>query len=212
VRQMVRAARPLKYWRNPIQGFPKGKGKVLMAKNKPKQVEEENELNRMGPSGLKWLYELEAVNSSTLQNNLYMNLYSFPHVKDVELIMDRYQKKMLIYVKFSWVTRKFRKARRHDLVNQMLDQLQEVLPSFEFRIIEDRVLFELALKKAESALFGGAHADPRNANNRNSDSGIANPSNLNSRDQSTDKDAAGSDSSDSSDDSASPDPKKPSRT
>jgi hypothetical protein len=127
-----------------------------MAK-KPVQTEIpiDDELNRMVPAGLKWLYEMEAVNSPVLQNNLYGNLYAFPHVKDVELIMDRYQRKMLIYVKFSWFVQKFLKGRRKELIMAMLDQLQALLPSFEFRIIEDRTLFDLALKRMEQILFGG---------------------------------------------------------
>lgn len=129
-----------------------------MAKKPVIQVEQENDLNRMAPAGLKWLYEMESVNSSTLQNNLYMNLYAFPNVVDVEMIIDKYQRKMLIYVKFSWFVRKFLKARKRELIIGMLDQLQELLPSFEFRIIEDRKLFDLALKRMEQILFGGVSA------------------------------------------------------
>jgi hypothetical protein len=121
----------------------------------PTEVPTNDEAWKMAPEGLKWLYEMEAVNSTALQNNLYGNLYSFPGVSDCEILMDRYQRKMLIYIKFTFFIRKFLKRRKKELIMAMLDQLQELLPSFEFRIIEDRALFDLALKRMEEMLFGG---------------------------------------------------------
>lgn len=129
-----------------------------MAKKPDETNDAPDDLNQFGPAGLRWLIEMEAVNSPVLQNNLYGNLYAFPHVEDVELIMDRYQRKMLIWVKFSWFVRKFLKKRRKDLIMSMLDQLQSLLPSFEFRITEDRAVFDLALKRMEEILFGGKSA------------------------------------------------------
>ena len=122
------------------------------------EMDERSEAEKMAAAGLAWLYELELVNSPTLLNNLYGNLYSFPKVQDCEIIIDKYQKKMLIWVKFTWFTRKFLKARRHALIMDMLDQLQTLLPSFEFRLTEDRALFERALKKTQEMLFGGKDA------------------------------------------------------
>lgn len=152
-----------------------------MAKTPPKLSDEE----MFGPSGLRWLYEIEAVNSPTLQNNLYMNLLSFPGVVDCEILLDRYQRKMLIYVKFTWFLRKFRRAERIDLVNSMLDQLQELLPSFEFRIIEDRKLFEKALRRMERALFGGKDEVVKPDDDQDSKRGVSRPTDVTVHDPST---------------------------
>lgn len=107
------------------------------------------------PSALKWLYEMEALNSSALLNNLYANIYaSSRHVKDVELLIDRNNKKMLIYMKFSWKAKLFLGVKKRT-ATLVLDNLQELLPSFEFRITEKRELFDLALENAKKVALGG---------------------------------------------------------
>lgn len=114
-----------------------------------------NELNQFVPAGIKWLYEMEAVNSPVLLNNLYGNIFSYPNVKDAEILIDKHNRKMLIYIEFNWLSRKIFKSRRKETTVSILDQLQELLPSFTFRIIEDRGLFELALARMTEQLTGG---------------------------------------------------------
>lgn len=118
------------------------------------------QMSQMVPPGLKWLAEMEALDSPALMSVLYGNIYSFPHVKDAELLVDRFGKKMLIWIQFTWPTAKIFQSRKKKLIMNILDQLQELLPSFEFRVIEDRALFDLAVKKAEEYLFGRKKNEP----------------------------------------------------
>lgn len=131
-----------------------------------KDVKPTEDMNQFVPSGLRWLYEMEAVNSTALLNNLYGNIYSFPHVVDAEILLDRFGKKMLIYVKFTWFVRNFWISRKKYITMSILDQLQELLPSFEFRIIEDKALFNLAVQRMREHLFGGKN---ETASKNNSD-------------------------------------------
>lgn len=129
-----------------------------------------NEINQFVPAGLKWLAEMEAVSSPVLLNMIYGNIYSFPHVSDSEILIDRYNKRMLVYVKFTWFVRKYWKSRKKLVTISILDQLQELLPSFEFRIIEDKVLFDLAVQRMKESVLGGNNENdnkPSDANDSN---------------------------------------------
>lgn len=129
----------------------------------------QNELNQFVPAGLKWLAEMEAVNSPILLNIIYGNIYSFPNVADAEILLDRYNKKMLVYVKFTWFVRKYWKSRKKLVTISILDQLQELLPSFEFRIIEDKALFDLAVQRMKESLLGGNNENDNKPNDGNND-------------------------------------------
>lgn len=125
--------------------------------------------NQYVPAGLKWLAEMEAVNSPVLLNVIYGNIYSFPNVSDCEILIDRYNKKMLVYVKFTWFVRKYWKSRKKLVTISILDQLQELLPSFEFRIIEDKALFDLAVQRMKESLLGGNNENDNKPNDGNND-------------------------------------------
>jgi hypothetical protein len=114
-----------------------------------------NEMNQFVPAGLKWLAEMEAVNSPVLLNMIYGNIYSFPNVADAEILIDRFNKRMLVYIKFTWFVRKYWKTRKKLVSISILDGLQELLPSFEFRIIEDKPLFDLAVQRMKESVLGG---------------------------------------------------------
>lgn len=133
-----------------------------MGKNDKKQS---NELNQIVPAGLKWLYEMEAVNSPVLLNNLYGNIFSFPNVSDAEILIDKNNRKMLIWIQFNWLSRKIFKSRKKESTIGILDQLQELLPSFEFRIIEDKALFDLAVKRMKQYVLGGENESNQSINN-----------------------------------------------
>lgn len=134
-----------------------------------KKEASQNELNQFVPAGLKWLYEMEAVNSPVLLNNLYGNIYSFPNVADAEILLDRYNKKMLVYVKFTWFVRNYWKSKKKLVTISILDQLQELLPSFEFRIIEDKALFDLAVLRMKESLLGGNNENDNKPNDGSND-------------------------------------------
>ena len=109
---------------------------------------------KTAPAGLKWLFEMEALNSPVLLNTLYGNVYSFNYVKDAEILIDRHNQRMLLYVEFTWIVRKIAKNRKKVIIEALLDNLQELLPSFNFRIIEDKTLFDTAVKRLADSLQG----------------------------------------------------------
>ena len=115
--------------------------------SKQKEMTLENNEAQVLPAGLKWLAEMEALNSPSLLNVLYGNVSSFPNIAYAEILIDRYNKKMLIWVEFNWLTRKLLKYRKKETTVSLLDQLQEFLPSFTFRIIEDKSLFDKAVTR-----------------------------------------------------------------
>ena len=54
----------------------------------------ENNEAQVLPAGLKWLAEMEALNSPSLLNVLYGNVSSFPNIADAEILIDRYKKRV----------------------------------------------------------------------------------------------------------------------
>ena len=156
-----------------------------MSKEKDVKIPFTDEGDKFIPSALKWLYEMEALNSSALLNNLYANIYSSSrHVKDVELLIDRNNRKMLIYMKFSWKANLFLgvKKRTAELV---LDNLQELLPSFEFRITEKRELFDKALERAKEVALGGEDEADQSPDSGDGDASDGNDDGSSSEEQSS---------------------------
>ena len=141
-----------------------------------KDKQTSNELNQFVPAGLKWLYEMEAVNSPVLLNNLYGNIFSFPNVNDAEILIDKNNRKMLILIHFNWLSRKIFKNRKKQAIISILDQLQELLPSFTFRVIEDKDLFDLAVKRMTEHLNGGQNVKTNQSNNDDPNSNNSSPS------------------------------------
>lgn len=125
-----------------------------------KQPQEPQDDSKFVPAGLKWLAEMESLNSPALLNILYGNIYSFPYVKDAEILIDRHNHKMLIWIEFSWTIRKILTNRKKSTIISLLDQLQELLPSFTFRVIEDKDLFDLAVRRMKENLFGEKNQEP----------------------------------------------------
>src|SRR5690606_18085919 len=94
-------------------------------------------------AGLKWLYEMELLNSPQLINNLKLNIFTTDTtIKDVELLIDQNTKGLLIYVKLSWWGRKFRQDRIKMNIEDLISQL---LPTYRKRVIHERWIFDLAL-------------------------------------------------------------------
>ena len=107
------------------------------------------ETDKFVPAALRWLFEIEAVNSTAVSNVLIINIYSSsPNIKDVEFLMDKAQKKMLIWLKFNWKANLFKKI-KENTSNSILNSLEELLPNFEFRITENRDIFDIALEKSK---------------------------------------------------------------
>lgn len=101
---------------------------------------------------IKWLYDMEAVDNPVVIQDLYLRIYGEdPRIQDVDLLMDKYGKKMLIYIRLSLLGRMFKSVERKSVIG-VLDRVQKVLPRFSFRVITDRKLFDLALERIKQGV------------------------------------------------------------
>lgn len=111
-------------------------------------------------NGLKWLYELEVVNHPQVINNLKLNiLITSKHIKEVELLMYREKKSVLVLLHLGWFGRKFSKKR---IFEEVYESLQQLLPSFKFRVTDDPNIMKLAVDRVTYALSGGTHEKGNN--------------------------------------------------
>ena len=107
--------------------------------------------------GLKWLVELELLNHPQVINQLKFNILMVSkHIKEVELLIYRENKSILVLLELSWIGRKFKKTQILQDVHEVVSQM---LPSFRFRITEDPKIMELAIEKVKTALTGGKDED-----------------------------------------------------
>lgn len=113
---------------------------------------------------LNWMYENEIFETPVL-NNLYGNIYSISkQIRDVELLIDKNTRKMMVYIKLGILGRLFENKIKKVIVSGIL----EVLPKFKVRVVTDKNLFNKALVIVKSNI-GGTNEDS-NSNNDSSDS------------------------------------------
>lgn len=97
-----------------------------------------------------WLLEMELISNDYMKNALILNLYKVSdHIKDVQVLADQNDRKMLVFLELSSFGRMFKKRQ---ISQDVLDMLQAALPSFQFRVIFDKSLFEKAIRLAERKL------------------------------------------------------------
>lgn len=102
--------------------------------------------------GLKWLYEMQMLDHPQLINNLKLNILMVSkRIEEVELLISREHKAILVYLKLSWMGRKFYKESIFLETEEVLSQL---LTTFKFRVIDDPKIFKMSLDKVEKALTG----------------------------------------------------------
>lgn len=103
--------------------------------------------------GIKWLFELELLNHPQAINHMKMNILMVSkRIKEVELLIYRENKSMLILLDLTWFGRKFSKQKIFTDVHEVLHQL---LPSFRFRVTDDPKIMDLAVERVKKALTGG---------------------------------------------------------
>jgi hypothetical protein len=113
--------------------------------------------------GMKWLVELELLNHPQVINTIRFNiLMASKRIKEVELLIYRENKAMLVLLDLSWLGRTFYKKRIFEDVQEVLTQL---LPSFRFRITDNPEIMELAVEKVKKALTGGKNENASNPSN-----------------------------------------------
>lgn len=100
-------------------------------------------------NGLKWLYDMQLVEDPQLINNLKLNiLVTSRYIREVEILSSQAHKSMLVYLEVGSIARFFFKKR---IQAEALDRLQQLLPSFRFRVIFDRQILDLAVEKVKAA-------------------------------------------------------------
>lgn len=113
-----------------------------------------NAENNQTSTALKWLYEMEVVNSPMLQANLYENIFLVDQglVDCAVWIVPAftYQKGIMVWIKLNTWSTWFRKEEIRSKVKATLNTL---LPSYQVRIVEDKKLIELAKSKIQE-VFG----------------------------------------------------------
>jgi hypothetical protein len=117
--------------------------------------------------GMKWFLELELLSHPQVVNNLKLNILAVsPKIREVELLIYREQKSMLVLLDLTWIGRKFFKKRISEEVQDILSQM---LPSFRFRITDDPKIMEMAINLVKKALTGGNYdqnSNPSNGTNK----------------------------------------------
>ena len=121
---------------------------------------------------LKWLFEMEAVDSPVLRANLYENVYLADRgIVDCAVWITptfTYQKGILIWVKLGWKAKMFNKDTSFARIKEVVNNL---LPSYDIRIVEDMNILELAQKKIEEVYGGMNETDTNNVTDSDNESG-----------------------------------------
>ena len=102
----------------------------------------------MQVESLKWMISLGLLNDPQVKNHILLNIYNVdPRIKDVQMLMDLNKQKLLIHVDLSWWSRKFHQSTIIDNINI---RLNEMIPNYQFRVINDLDLFNKALEKTQN--------------------------------------------------------------
>lgn len=104
--------------------------------------------------GMQWLYEMEVLNHPQLVNNLKMNIMATSgKIKEVELLMSRPHKSIMVWVDvdLGWF---WKGTKLNRIQVDILDILEQLLPSYRFRVVHDKAIMELAITRLEESLRG----------------------------------------------------------
>lgn len=113
--------------------------------------------------GIKWLMEMELLNDPQAINTVKLNvMMASDRIKEVEILIHRENKSMLVLLELTWVGRKFLRKRIFGDVHDILSQL---LPTFQFRVIDDPKIMQLSVERVKQALSGGKYENSSSASN-----------------------------------------------
>jgi hypothetical protein len=105
--------------------------------------------------GLKWLFEMDLLDHPQAINTIKLNILSTSkRIKEVELLIYREKKAMLVYVELSWFGRKFQ---QRQIISDVYEVISQLLPSFRVRVTEDPTIMRMAVEKVKKAITGGNH-------------------------------------------------------
>lgn len=101
--------------------------------------------------GLKWLVEMEMLHHPQLLNTIKLNILMVSkHIKEVELLIYRENKSILVLVELSWWGRRPWMKRR--LFSETSDILLQILPTFEFRVTDNPAIMNAAIELVKKAV------------------------------------------------------------
>ena len=93
--------------------------------------------------GLHFLLEIEMLQNPAVANALILNIFRVSsRIKDTEILTDSNNKRMLVWIKLDWLGRKFF---TESIKKNIVSMLTTALPAFQFRVVEDRVIFDKSL-------------------------------------------------------------------
>lgn len=98
---------------------------------------------------LSWLMEMELVGNPAVLNTLIANIVASTRgVQDVQFVLDGVNKKILVYIElkkyYGWYYKK-------EVLETVSDMLEQVLPSYQKRIIFDKTILNKALAIVEAS-------------------------------------------------------------
>ena len=121
---------------------------------------------QLNSSALKWLYEMEALDSPILLQNLYENVFlADKRIKDCKIFItppQTQQKGILVWLKLGFWAKTFHKDQIYLIVEQVIETL---LPSYRVRIVDNENILFLAVKRLKE-LYGDTHATNNNNDNK----------------------------------------------
>lgn len=116
--------------------------------------------HEMSSSGLAWLLHMGAVETDVVKNAIVLNIrQSSMFIKDLEILSDAENRKMLVLLRLNWIGRWLFQIR---IAKNALSILQNGLPSFQFRVIYDEVLFQKAIDLSKKLIARRQVLPPRN--------------------------------------------------
>lgn len=93
---------------------------------------------------INWLLQMELATNPAVLNTLIANIVATTRgVKDVQLVIDESNLKILIYVE---LTRFHSWFFKEDIEVKLNDMFEQILPSYKKRITFDKILLERALR------------------------------------------------------------------
>jgi len=91
---------------------------------------------------LGWLLEMEVIDNPYVLNSIILNSFkNIKGLKDIQLLIDKPKKRVLVYLELKYLYKIFKE---NSIIQHTEEMLQQVLPSYRFRIITDLALFNKA--------------------------------------------------------------------
>lgn len=118
--------------------------------------------NRLRSGALGWLYEMENLNSPTLQQNLQENILLSNHkIRSCEVLFIHEFKDIMVYIELGI----FAKILKGKSISEDVEMvIKRLLPSFRVRIVLDKKIFDLAFQKVKE-YYGGNNESINNSSN-----------------------------------------------